>query len=127
MIRTPNGTPVLLETYQRFTAISASGNHLLSAHPARRLQIRLGALQPSPQPRELHLIGRLAPRPAPARLEALQRTGVALLAPRLGRTPAGSRFETGSAVAGASSTLPVVRGGHVNADAAGARSAKGPN
>jgi two-component system NarL family sensor kinase len=31
VIRTPNGTQVLFEIYQRFTAISASGNHLLSA------------------------------------------------------------------------------------------------
>jgi signal transduction histidine kinase len=31
VIRTPNGTPVLFEIYQRFTAVSASGNHLLSA------------------------------------------------------------------------------------------------
>ncbi len=31
VIRTPNGTQVLFEIYQRFTAVSASGNHLLSA------------------------------------------------------------------------------------------------
>ena len=31
VIRTPNGTQVLFEIYQRFTAVTASGNHLLSA------------------------------------------------------------------------------------------------
>jgi two-component system NarL family sensor kinase len=31
VIRTPNGTQVLFETYQRFTAVSASGDRLLSA------------------------------------------------------------------------------------------------
>jgi two-component system NarL family sensor kinase len=31
VIRTPNGTQVLFEIYQRFTAVSASVNHLLSA------------------------------------------------------------------------------------------------
>ncbi|MEA2371428.1 MAG: two-component system, NarL family, sensor kinase [Solirubrobacteraceae bacterium] len=31
VIRTPNGSQVLFEIYQRFTAVSASGNHLLSA------------------------------------------------------------------------------------------------
>jgi signal transduction histidine kinase len=31
VVRTPNGTQVLFEIYQRFTAVSASGNHLLGA------------------------------------------------------------------------------------------------